>query len=308
MVLAGGRAHTQQGNLRSDILKSQFAINRTYSAGAISRRGSSQQPSRTVTAAVNMVLEGSDRSSPPARRRRRDPAALQRRQRVGTNAGCTDRPRRGRRRRQPRPVARHRCRRPGAAVYRAEGRRRRDRRPANRQAGGRSEQPIDAQGNVSRVLPKGQSSGKVVAGWLPAGARLAMAFGTMSADLFQSSANRSPEPAVLFYATDDDRQVPKGTDSGIEDEVAAATTCEHPGSLMAYRCVPRSDRRVHSASCRNPPQRRLAGFDDAVLSLCAKGMTTGRHRRPSRRCRRHGQGPQARPVTFDYLMQPSDPR
>ena len=31
----------------------------------------------------------------------------------------------------------------------------------------------DAQGNVSRVLPEGQSSGEVVAGWLPAGARLA---------------------------------------------------------------------------------------------------------------------------------------
>jgi predicted dinucleotide-binding enzyme len=32
----------------------------------------------------------------------------------------------------------------------------------------------DAQGNVSRVLPEGQSSGQVVAGWWPA-ARLAMA-------------------------------------------------------------------------------------------------------------------------------------
>ena len=30
----------------------------------------------------------------------------------------------------------------------------------------------DAQGNVSRVLPEGQSSGEVVAGWLPAGAAL----------------------------------------------------------------------------------------------------------------------------------------
>ena len=63
----------------------------------------------------------------------------------------------------------------------------------------------DPQGNVSRLLPKGQSSGEVLAGWLPAGARLAMAFGTMSADLFESSSNRSPEQAVLFYATDDDR-------------------------------------------------------------------------------------------------------
>ena len=63
----------------------------------------------------------------------------------------------------------------------------------------------DAQGNVTRLLPEGQSSGAVVAGWLPAGARLAMAFGTMSAVLFASSSNRSPERAVLFYATDDDR-------------------------------------------------------------------------------------------------------
>ena len=63
----------------------------------------------------------------------------------------------------------------------------------------------DAQGNVSRLLPEGHSSGELVAGWLPAGARLAMAFGSMSADLFESASNRSPEPAVLFYAADDDR-------------------------------------------------------------------------------------------------------
>jgi predicted dinucleotide-binding enzyme len=63
----------------------------------------------------------------------------------------------------------------------------------------------DAAGNVSRLLPTGQSSGEAVARWLPARARLAMAFGTLSADLFESAANRSPELAVLFYATDDDR-------------------------------------------------------------------------------------------------------
>ena len=63
----------------------------------------------------------------------------------------------------------------------------------------------DARGNVARVLQEGQSSGKVVAGWLPTGARLAMAFGTMSGDLLASAGHRSPEPAVLFYVTDDDR-------------------------------------------------------------------------------------------------------
>jgi hypothetical protein len=52
---------------------------------------------------------------------------------------------------------------------------------------------------------KGNPLGQVVAGWLPAGARSAMPFGTLSADLFESAGNRSPEPAVLFYATDDER-------------------------------------------------------------------------------------------------------
>ena len=64
---------------------------------------------------------------------------------------------------------------------------------------------LDAEGKVTRLLPEGEPSGNVVAGWLPAGTRLAMAFGTMSADLFESSSRRSGELAVLFYVTDDDR-------------------------------------------------------------------------------------------------------
>jgi 8-hydroxy-5-deazaflavin:NADPH oxidoreductase len=64
---------------------------------------------------------------------------------------------------------------------------------------------VDAHGNVVRVLPEGQSSGKAVSGWLPTGTRLAMAFGSLAANLFVSASNRSPELAVLFYVTDDDR-------------------------------------------------------------------------------------------------------
>jgi 8-hydroxy-5-deazaflavin:NADPH oxidoreductase len=63
---------------------------------------------------------------------------------------------------------------------------------------------IDDNGHLARLLPEGESSGAAVAGWLPAGVRLAMAFGTMSADLLESSRNRSPERTVLFYATDDE--------------------------------------------------------------------------------------------------------
>ncbi len=64
---------------------------------------------------------------------------------------------------------------------------------------------LDAHGKLRRLLPDGQSSGEVVAGWLPPGTPLAMAFGSMSADRLESASNRSPEPAVLFYATNDDR-------------------------------------------------------------------------------------------------------
>jgi 8-hydroxy-5-deazaflavin:NADPH oxidoreductase len=64
---------------------------------------------------------------------------------------------------------------------------------------------LDTSGNVQRLLPEGESSGEVVTRWLPAGAHFAMAFGTMSADLLEPSSNRSPEQAVLFYVTDDDR-------------------------------------------------------------------------------------------------------
>jgi predicted dinucleotide-binding enzyme len=64
---------------------------------------------------------------------------------------------------------------------------------------------LDPHGSVVRVLPDDQASGAVVAGWLPSGTSLAMAFGTMSAGLLESSGNRSPERAVLFYASDDDQ-------------------------------------------------------------------------------------------------------
>lgn len=60
-----------------------------------------------------------------------------------------------------------------------------------------------ADGTVSRTLPDEQSSGEVVAGLLPPGTRFVKAFGTMSAPMLASSANRDPR-AVLFYASDDD--------------------------------------------------------------------------------------------------------
>jgi len=61
----------------------------------------------------------------------------------------------------------------------------------------------DGKGGIKRTLPADQSSGGIVASLLPRGARFVKAFGTLSAESFASAARRTPERAVLFYATDD---------------------------------------------------------------------------------------------------------
>jgi 8-hydroxy-5-deazaflavin:NADPH oxidoreductase len=61
----------------------------------------------------------------------------------------------------------------------------------------------DNDGNYRKVIPEQESSGQILAGLLPAGARLVKAFGTLSAPTLSAAARREPERAVLFYATDD---------------------------------------------------------------------------------------------------------
>jgi predicted dinucleotide-binding enzyme len=61
----------------------------------------------------------------------------------------------------------------------------------------------DGKGGITRTLPVDQSTGQIVASLLPRGARFVKAFGTLSGESLASAARRSPERAVLFYATDD---------------------------------------------------------------------------------------------------------
>jgi len=63
---------------------------------------------------------------------------------------------------------------------------------------------FDDDGEPYRTLPEGTSSGAVVAGLLPPGAHYVKAVGTLDAPLLADEAYRSPQRAVLFYATDDD--------------------------------------------------------------------------------------------------------
>ena len=63
---------------------------------------------------------------------------------------------------------------------------------------------FDANGQFFRTLPDDQSAGSIVAALLPAEAHYVKAFGTLSADALATSANREPQRAALFYATDDD--------------------------------------------------------------------------------------------------------
>jgi predicted dinucleotide-binding enzyme len=60
----------------------------------------------------------------------------------------------------------------------------------------------DGKGGFKKIIPADQSSGKIIAGLVPQGVQVVKAFGTLGAESLGSAANRSPERAVLFYATD----------------------------------------------------------------------------------------------------------
>ncbi len=62
----------------------------------------------------------------------------------------------------------------------------------------------DGAGGYRKVIGEQESSGQILAGLLPAGARLVKAFGTLSAPTLSAAARREPERAVQFYAADDD--------------------------------------------------------------------------------------------------------
>ena len=62
----------------------------------------------------------------------------------------------------------------------------------------------DGSGGYRKVIGDQESSGQILAGLLPAGARLVKAFGTLSAPTLAAAARREPDRAVLFYAADDE--------------------------------------------------------------------------------------------------------
>jgi predicted dinucleotide-binding enzyme len=62
----------------------------------------------------------------------------------------------------------------------------------------------DDSGGYRKVIGEQESSGQILAGLLPPGARLVKAFGTLSAPTLSAAARREPERAVQFYAADDD--------------------------------------------------------------------------------------------------------
>jgi 8-hydroxy-5-deazaflavin:NADPH oxidoreductase len=61
----------------------------------------------------------------------------------------------------------------------------------------------DSDGNYRKVIGEQESSGQILAGLLPAGARLVKAFGTLSAPTLSAAARQEPERAVQFYAAND---------------------------------------------------------------------------------------------------------
>ena len=61
----------------------------------------------------------------------------------------------------------------------------------------------DGSGGFKKIIPQDQSSGQILAGLIPARAKLVKAFGTLGAASLKAGARRSPEANVLFYASDD---------------------------------------------------------------------------------------------------------
>jgi predicted dinucleotide-binding enzyme len=61
----------------------------------------------------------------------------------------------------------------------------------------------DGVGGYRKIIGAQESSGQILAGLLPAGARLVKAFGTLSAPTLSAVAWQEPERAVLFYAAAD---------------------------------------------------------------------------------------------------------
>ena len=62
----------------------------------------------------------------------------------------------------------------------------------------------DGHGGFRKIIGEQESSGQILAGLLPAGARLVKAFGTLSAGTLAAAARQEPDRAVEFYAADDD--------------------------------------------------------------------------------------------------------
>jgi predicted dinucleotide-binding enzyme len=101
---------------------------------------------------------------------------------------------------------------------------------------------VDEKGEISRTLPDGVSAGSVVAGLLPDTSHFVKGLGTLSAGTLEKAANRTPDRAVLFYATDDieaqaviERLISiSGFDPVKAGGVDAATRIEFGGDLSEY--------------------------------------------------------------------------
>jgi hypothetical protein len=76
---------------------------------------------------------------------------------------------------------------------------------------------LDEHGQFSRTLPDHVSAGSIIAESLPPGTHYAKAFCTFGAPVLQQNANRSPERAVVFYATDDEQAA-----TAVEEAITAA--------------------------------------------------------------------------------------
>ena len=125
---------------------------------------------------------------------------------------------------------------------------------------------VSADGTFTRTLPEGQSSGEMVASLLPPGTRFVKAFGSVAATMLGSNSRRTPNRAVLFYATDDTKAATEverliriaGFDPVPAGGVAKAGRIEVGGDLHPYGGL----------------NGRLVDRDEASLLVTPEGRTS----------------------------------
>jgi hypothetical protein len=140
----------------------------------------------------------------------------------------------------------------------------------------------DGHGGFARILPAGQSASSVVTELLPPDAHYVKAFSAIKADDVTKAANRQPERAVMFYATDDQ------TAADTAERLIRAAGFEplRAGGIEAARRIEMEEGDLHQLGGLNGRLLNLDEASAAVSQVPPDPAADARHARGAHGARR----------------------